>query len=367
MVAEKNEAEGLESIPRLSAELGIGPRQVLAVAQLLLAGNTIPFIARYRKEVTGNLDEVRLFAALHERGELTVRTRTAFGAVAVAHQLTPQFLADLEEARRTYHDDWVSANLVKFFADGSTGLVPPLVYEPHAYEKLVMELDARGFQLMTHAIRSDSVHLALDTYEKLLKQHGARDRRLRIDHADVVEPADVARFGQLGVIADMQPTFCCGEDGLNYDLAHPVVTDRWKSIADGGATLAFSSDWPCTWPADPFVAMQQAITRQVWKSTDTDGVAGGALDGAAQGGARVTGAIYTPEERVTLETALRAYTQGGAYASFSDDRVGTLEVGKYADLVVLSQDLFKVAPERIGETRVLTTYVGGKRVYERDQ
>ena len=316
---------------------------------------------------TGNLDEVRLFAALHERGELTVRTRTAFGAVAVAHQLTPQFLADLEEARRTYHDDWVSANLVKFFADGSTGLVPPLVYEPHAYEKLVMELDARGFQLMTHAIRSDSVHLALDTYEKLLKQHGARDRRLRIDHADVVEPADVARFGQLGVIADMQPTFCCGEDGLNYDLAHPVVTDRWKSIADGGATLAFSSDWPCTWPADPFVAMQQAITRQVWKSTDTDGVAGGALDGAAQGGARVTGAIYTPEERVTLETALRAYTLGGAYASFSDDRVGTLEVGKYADLVVLSQDLFKVAPERIGETRVLTTYVGGKRVYERDQ
>ena len=113
--------------------------------------------------------------------------------------------------------------------------------------------------------------------------------------------------------------------------------------------------------------MQQAITRQVWKSTDTDGVAGGALDGAAQGGARVTGAIYTPEERVTLETALRAYTLGGAYASFSDDRVGTLDVGKYADLVVLSQDLFKVAPERIGETRVLTTYVGGKRVYERDQ
>ena len=90
---------------------------------------------------TGSLAEIRLYATLHERGKLTVRTRTAFGSVAVAHRLTPEFLADLEEARSHYHDEWVSANLVKFFADGFSGLIPPLVYEPHAYEALVTELD----------------------------------------------------------------------------------------------------------------------------------------------------------------------------------------------------------------------------------
>lgn len=312
---------------------------------------------------TGNLAELRLYGALRDRGELTVRTRTAFGAVAVPHRLTPEFLADLEEARRTYHDDWVAANLVKFFADGSTGLIPPLVYEPHAYEVLVLELDRRGFQLMTHAIRSDSAHLALDAYQKVVEQHGARDRRLRIEHADVVEPADVPRFGALGVIADMQPAFCCGEDGLNYDMAHPVATDRWKSIATGGAVLAFSSDWPCTWPPDPFVAMQEAVTREVWKSADTADVAGQSLDGAGQGGATTTGAVYTPEERVTIGEALDAYTRGGAYAAFSDARVGSLEAGKAADFVILSQDPFASTPATIARTRALATYVAGRRVY----
>ena len=113
----------------------------------------------------GIWQRLRLYATLHERGKLTVRTRTAFGSVAVAHHLSPQFLADLEEARSRYHDEWVSANLVKFFADGFSGLLPPLVYEPHEYESLVAELDRRGYQLMTHAARNDSVHMILDTYE----------------------------------------------------------------------------------------------------------------------------------------------------------------------------------------------------------
>jgi predicted amidohydrolase YtcJ len=95
---------------------------------------------------TGNLDEIRLFAAQRDRGELTVRTRTSFGAVAVPHRLTPQLIAALEEARTLYHDDWVSANLVKFFADGATGLIPPLVYTPDEYEALMMEFDRRDFR-----------------------------------------------------------------------------------------------------------------------------------------------------------------------------------------------------------------------------
>ena len=271
---------------------------------------------------TGDLAEVRLYAALRDRGTLTVRTRTAFGSVAVQQRLTPEFLADLEEARRLYHDDWVAANLVKFFADGSTGLIPPLVYAPQDYAALVMALDERGYQLMTHALRADSVHMILDTYERLERAHGPRDRRLRIEHADLIDAADLPRFAALGVIADMQPTFCCGEDGGNFDPAEQIPSDRWQSLEQSGATLAFSSDWPCTWPPDPFVSMQQATTRQIWRSADTANIAGEPMDGAAQAGAAATGGVYVPAERITVEDAVRAYTRGSAYAAFADGEVG---------------------------------------------
>jgi len=312
---------------------------------------------------TGDLSELKLYGMLRDRGTLSVRTRTAFGAVAVPHRLTPRLLADLEEARRLYHDDWVEANLVKFFADGSSGLVPPLVYTPQEYQQLVMALDQRGYQLMTHALRADSVHMVLDAYQKMENAHGPRDRRLRIEHADLIDAADLPRFAELGVIADMQPTFCCGEDGGNFDPAESIPSDRWHSLLAQGATLAFSSDWPCTWPPNPFVAIQQAVMRQVWKSADTANVAGEPLDGAAQGGALPTGSIYVPEERIQVAQAVRAYTQGSAYAGFLDDRVGTLEAGKLADLAVLSQDIFAVQPADIGKTRVVMTMVGGKTVY----
>jgi predicted amidohydrolase YtcJ len=312
---------------------------------------------------TGDLAEIELYATLRDRGALTVRTRTSFGAVAVPHHLTPGFLADLERARQLYHDDWVSANLVKFFADGGSGLIPPLVYTPHDYETLVMDLDARGYQIMTHALRADSVHMILDTYERLEKAHGQRDRRLRIEHADLVDAVDLPRFARLSVIADMQPSFCCGENGGNFDPADEVPSDRWHSLQQSGAVLAFSSDWPCTWPPSPFVSIQQAATRRVWKSADTANIAGEPLDGAGQGGAVATGAIYVPEERISVADSVRAYTQGSAFAAFSDKEVGTLEVGKLADLAVLSQDIFSAPLESIGKTRVVTTMVGGKIVY----
>jgi predicted amidohydrolase YtcJ len=312
---------------------------------------------------TGDLDEIKLYGALRDRGDLTVRTRTSFGAVAVRHHLTERLLHDLEQARSQYHDDWVSANLVKFFADGSTGLVPPLVYSASEYSNLVMELDQRGYQIMTHALRDDSVHMVLDTYERLEKEHAPRDRRLRIEHADLVQPADIPRFAALGVVPDMQPMFCCGADGGSFDPADSLVSDRWNALNASGATLAFSSDWPCTWPPSPFVSIQETVTRQAWRSPDTANVAGQPLDGAGQGGAVLTGTRYTPEERISANTAVNAYTQGSAYAAFFDDHVGTLTVGKLADLAVLSQDIFKVDPTTIGKTRVMLTMVGGRIVY----
>jgi predicted amidohydrolase YtcJ len=115
------------------------------------------------------------------------------------------------------------------------------------------------------------------------------------------------------------------------------------------------------------VSIQQAVTRQIWRSADTVNIPGQSLDGAAQGGARTTGAIYIPDEKITVEDAVRAFTYGSAYAAFSDDRVGTLEVGKLADLAVLSQDIFSVDPLAIGNTHVTLTMVGGRIVFRAQQ
>ena len=312
---------------------------------------------------TGSLPEIELYAALHERGELTVRTRNSFGAVAVKHHLTPQFLADLDTARTRYHDDWVSANLVKFFTDGGSGLVPPLVYDPGEYRTLIQELDKRGFQVMSHALRGDSTHLVLDTYEQVAKANGPRDRRFRIEHAELFPAEDLQRFAKLGIVVSTQPSFCCSDNGSNFDPQDKTITDRWHSLAQSGVTLAFSSDWPCTWPPDPFVGIEQVVRRTVWHASATSSMTGGIFDGGAQGGAVPSPSAYAPEESITVEQAVHAYTLGSAYARFSDDQLGTLENGKLADLAVLSQDIFSIASNDIAKTRVIFTMVGGKIVY----
>ena len=208
---------------------------------------------------TGNLAEIELYGALRQRRQLTIRTRTAFGEVSVPHSLTPSFLADLDTARRKYHDDWVSANLVKFFMDGGDTAASQL-YSERDFKTLVSELDRRGFRIMTHALQPGSVHTILNVYEQIEKDTGTSDHRFRIEHADFVFPEDLPRFGKLAVIASMQPSFCC--DVLPPSLN--LVQDRWRSFRSSGARLAFSSDWPCTFPPNPFVGMQQLVTRDQW-------------------------------------------------------------------------------------------------------
>jgi predicted amidohydrolase YtcJ len=314
---------------------------------------------------TGNLEEIQLYGILRDRGELTVRTKTSFGAVGVKHRLTPEFLADLEKARTEYHDDWVSANLVKFFADGGTGLIPPLMYQAEEYKKLVLELDKRGFQIMTHNYRPDTARLVMDVYEEVEKVNGPRDRRLRMEHTDFVPAEDIPRMAKHSMIASMQPTFCCDENGSNFDPKDRTTTDRWQSMEKNGVKLAFGSDWPCTWPPNPLVAIQEAVTRTIWRpGKGGNDFPGGVFDGAGQGGTVPTKDSYVPEERLTVEQAVDAYTQGSSYARFSDDRIGTLEAGKEADLAVLSQDIFSVKPEEIGRARVVITMVGGKAVFK---
>lgn len=314
-------------------------------------------------DAAGDLAQLRRFGASRDRGELTVRVRSAFGAVAVPHKLTAAFLSDLEEARAQYHDEWLAANLVKFFADGSTGRIPPLVYQPAEFRAIVIELDRRKFQLMTHAERDDTVHLVLDAYAEAARINGPRDRRMRVEHADVTGAADLPRFAAQSVIASMQPIYCCSSTGENYDPLETNPSDRWNSIVSSGAVLALGSDWPCAWPDNPFLNIQQAMTREIWVSDDTASVVDQPLDGAAQAGARPTGAVYAPGERITVRQAVDAFTRSAAYAAFRDTDVGTLEKGKLADFAVLSHDIFAIQANEIGATRVLLTVVGGRAVY----
>jgi len=295
-------------------------------------------------ELTGDLGELEAFAALRDLGELTLHTKTAFGKVAVNHHLTPEFLADLDKARRTYHDDWVSANLVKFFSDG-VGNPPPMFYDPAKYKKLVIELDKRGYQIVTHAIGSGATHLVLDAYAELEKTNGSRDRRLRMEHIFNIEPEDMPRFSKLSVIAGVQPAFCCGGFAGNR-------SNQFGTLEKSGALLSFSSDWPCSFPPDPFAGIQQATMREVRRAVTMHGPAPEPPE------------YNAPEERISVEQAVAAYTKAGAYASFAEKDTGTLEVGKYADLVELSQDIFSAPHDKIGQTRAVMTMVAGKVVFE---
>jgi predicted amidohydrolase YtcJ len=293
---------------------------------------------------TGSLADIELYGRMRDRGLLTIRTRTAFGAVAVNHHLTSQFLADLEKARANYHGSWVAANLVKFFSDG---LADPPLYTLDDFQKIVLELDKRGYQVMTHSIGFDSARMVLDAYQAVEKINGPRDRRLRMEHADFLRPEDIPRFLKLSVIASMQPSFCC----TTVD-AGPANIDVWNSLLKASAMVTFSSDWPCTWPPDPFIAMQEAVTREIAREINSHGPVGEQKYGKLG-------------ERITIEQAVQAYTRNAAYANFAESRTGTLEPGKLADLAILSRDVFTAQPEDIGKTHVMMTMVGGKVVFER--
>jgi predicted amidohydrolase YtcJ len=296
---------------------------------------------------TGGLHDLENYAALRKQGRLTLRIRQAFGSVAVDHHLTPQFLADLEKARSEYHDDWIQANMVKFFMDGA-GTAP--LYTVEDYNRIVLELDRRNIHVMSHALSVPAAHEALDGLAAVEKANGPKDRRFRMEHASNLAAGDVARFGQLGMIPSMQPAFCC------FDFARgggssPAKQSEWQSLRKGGATLVFSSDWPCSWPPSPLLGVQMATERELRSQFDlTDKPNPHAVTDA-------------PDQGMSVEEAVLAYTRDAAYANFMEKKLGTLEAGKLADLVVLPTDIFTLRPDQIGKTLVTATVVGGKLVY----
>jgi predicted amidohydrolase YtcJ len=309
-----------------------------------------------------DFEEFELYDELLRHGELTLRLYIAY--FERPPELRPEDLAAIEEARRKYTGDWLSAGAVKFMIDGvveshTAAMLEPYAddpslkgrtfWEPGKYNAAVAELDQRGLQIFTHAIGDLGVRTALDGYENAEKVNHHAGRRPRIEHIETVSSADVPRFARLGVIASMQPLHSYPGANLLDVWARNAGPDRagrawiWKRIADQGGRLAFGSDWPVV-TLNPFEGIQTAVTRQTAEGLPKDGFVG--------------------SERLSVPEALRAYTLGAAYAGFREKQEGSLEAGKLADLVIVSRNLLEIEPHTIRETKVLTTIVGGRVVFQ---
>jgi predicted amidohydrolase YtcJ len=232
-------------------------------------------------------------------------------------------------------------------AVGATGLASDEMHPPEAMLDRIRAADRAGLQVMIHAIGDKANGAILSMYEQVGRENGARDRRFRIEHAQHLRLRDIPRFGAAGVIASMQPLHAAddgrwAEKRIGPDRIHGAYA--FRSLLDSKAVLAFGSDWPVA-SVNPIAGLDAAVTRRT-------------LDGKNPGG-------WVPEQKITVQEAVHAYTWGSAYAEFQEKEKGTLEAGKLADFVVLSEDVFRIAPERIGETKVVTTVMGGHVVFER--
>ncbi len=341
-----------EKIEALLAGMHEANRQGLT--RVHCAANVGPNISDFE-----NLD---LYSALRKEGKLSLRMYVAYEVDPP--QLTAENLQQVEKGREQYHDDWISAGVVKFFMDGvieshtaamlapysdDPKLIGSLFWDPEKYTQAVRELDKRGIQIFTHAIGDKAVRTALDGYEKAATANHTKDARPRIEHIETISADDIPRFGKLGVIASFQPLHAYPDDDTLKVWARNTGPERaerawvWHSIEKSGGVLAFGSDWPVV-TLNPWYGMQNALTRQTREGNPPDG--------------------FVPQERISLEDAIKGYTLGAAIAGRREKTEGSIEPGKVADLIVLSQDLFKIDPHQVAKTEVLLTMVGGKVVYK---
>lgn len=297
--------------------------------------------------------------AIFERARAAGRLKTRiYAAVPLS---TWERLRDTVLARGS-GDDWLRLGALKGFVDGSLGSHTAAMLEPFAdapddrglfvntpedLYQWTSGADKAGLHVMIHAIGDRAIRTLLDTYERVARENGQRDRRFRMEHAQHIAPADIARFASLGVIASMQPYHAI-DDGR---WAEKVIgaerakgTYAFRSLLDAGATLAFGSDWFVA-PPTPLEGIYAAVTRRTLDDRNPEG--------------------WVPEQKITVEEALQAYTMGSARASFSESRKGSLVRGKLADLVLIDRDLTTIPPDSIRDARITMTVVGGRVVFER--
>lgn len=312
----------------------------------------------------GDFEILDLFDEMRHRGDLSLRMYVAY--FLDPPELRPKDVDAIEAAHKKFHDEWIDAGAVKFMVDGvveshTAAMLEPYsddpslkgkpFWEPTNYNAAVAELDKRGLQLFTHAIGDYGVRMALDGYENAEQRIHKPDRRPRIEHIETIAASDIPRFGKLGVIASMQPLHSYPDSDTLDVWARNVGPDRasrawaWKSISEDGGHLAFGSDWPVV-TLNPWEGIQTAVTRQTAEGTPPGG--------------------FDPEQRLTVAQAVDGYTLGAAFAGRREKTEGSLEVGKVADLIVVSQNIFDIDAHKIGATKVLTTIAGGRPVYQAD-
>ncbi len=318
------------------------------------------------QDAGGTAADLELFDRLRKRGELTLRVYQALRADAT---LSDADLAALDAVRTRFADDpLLKTGAVKLIADGvieshTAAMLAPYAnkptikgdarFTPEELTRVIGLLDKHGWQVMTHAIGDAAVRMTLDAYEAATKVNPAPDRgrRHRIEHIETIDPADIPRFGALGVIAGMQPVHATPSPTPGDVWSSNIGEERaargwpWASIAKGGGRLAFGSDWPVM-TLDPLEGLRVAVTR-----TTPDGLPAGG---------------WIPAERLDIRKAIDAYTRDGAWASFDELRKGQLAKDMLADIVVLTDDVFTGPASRLTTTEVAVTIADGKVVYRRD-
>jgi predicted amidohydrolase YtcJ len=309
------------------------------------------------QHLVASYDDIAVYSELLQRDELTTRIYAAPSITQVDD------LAKLGIGR-AFGGPYLRIGALKAFADGSLGSGTAYFYEPflnqgsnrgllsdemHPISLMrdrYMKADAAGLQICTHAIGDEGISTILDLYSEVIKAHGEADRRLRIEHAQHMAAKDFERFAQLHVIASVQPYHAI-DDGrfaeahIGHDRASR--TYAFRTFLDHGVRLAFGTDWEVA-PLDPLLTVYAAVTRAT-------------LDGKNPNG-------WFPEQKLSVAEAIEAYTMGSAYAEFQEKVKGSITPGKLADMVLLSDDIFSIVPEKIRDVRVLQTFVGGRLVFD---
>jgi predicted amidohydrolase YtcJ len=301
--------------------------------------------------------DIGVYAELLERSELTARIYAApyimdfddQAKLGIRHAFGGPFLRI--GAVKGYADGSLGSHTAYFFepftdTPGNRGLLSDEMQPPSLMRDRMMKADAAGIQLCTHAIGDQAISMILDFYADIVKEHGPADRRLRIEHAQHMAAKDFDRFAQLGVIASMQPYHAIddgrwAEQRIGHDRASR--TYAFRTFLNHKVRLAFGTDWDVA-PLNPMLGVYAAVTRAT-------------LDGKNPNG-------WFPEQKLTVAESVEAYTMGSAYAEFQDHKKGSISVGKLADMVILSDDIFTIDPVKIRDVKVLRTIVGGRTVYE---
>jgi predicted amidohydrolase YtcJ len=301
---------------------------------------------------------VEIYKSLIDGGKL--KTRLYVMLAGSREELAPEFkrgpLAD-------YGNHRLAVRAVKMFADGALGSRGAALLEPYSDEPgtsgllttppdvlyaQALAASAAGFQVAIHAIGDRGNRIVMDTFERVQREvPGARALRMRIEHAQILDAAEIPRFARLGVIASMQPTHATSDmPWASARIGDSRVEEGgyvWRKLRDSGAVIVSGSDFPVE-EANPMLGIYAAVTRQD-------------LAGGPPGG-------WTPGQRMTRDEALLSFTRDAAYAAHAEEWTGSVEAGKLADLVVLSADVMQVPPRQIPATVVRMTIVGGEIVYE---